>query len=161
MHGVYTLYNIILLHFYIGYTERSIQSVCVPIEGRCNSGVLPGFIINGQWTLWPTTGNTQYNVTYSHELSTFTFCFRNITDSENIIMLSEYCYQSHTVGCSLCSHESNEIIFKSYSHIFLQIRSKSLYYCPYMIFRVMCKHVAIIMTHYNNNIILMRRLYYC
>ena len=99
--------------------------VCVPIQGSCDLVSVPRFIINGDWTLWPTPGNRNYNVTYSEASDTYRFCFINVTGD---IILAEYCYQQHTAGCSICydaESNSNEIMFLSYSNIFVSLGGKS------------------------------------
>ena len=121
-HIISILYTFCLYKQILGYIQYY-QDVCVPIESACDGGVLPQFTINGQWTLWPTPGNTDYNVSYSQDLRAYSFCFINITHD---VMLSEYCYQSHTSSCSICSQQSSEIIFSTFSNIFLRLTSKCI-----------------------------------
>ena len=99
------------------------DQICVPIEGTCDSGSVPGFIINGDWILWPAPGNTNYRVMYSQVSETYSFCLNNATKD---IALTEYCYQQHTAGCSICSDDSNQLNFLSHSNIFIQVPSKSV-----------------------------------
>lgn len=99
--------------------------VCVPIQGNCDPTSASAFIINGDWTQWPTPGNRNYNITYSEISDTYSFCFVNVTED---IILTEYCYQQHTAGCMICfdsEMNSNELIFLSYSYITASLASKS------------------------------------
>jgi hypothetical protein len=97
----------------IGYIERLYQHVCVPIQGTCGRQFAPDFFINGRVITWPLLDDPQYNATYSQ---TSSFCFANITEDT---ALAEYCYQSHSTGCPLCSVDGGEINFLSYIHIVL------------------------------------------
>ena len=98
----------------IGHIDGFYQGICVPIQVLCNQGVVPEFFINGHLTLWPTSGNSLYNVTYSETSRSYSFCFSNVTED---IVLTEYCYRDHSAGCSLCSVESSEVKFLSYTYI--------------------------------------------
>ena len=108
-----------------GHTELH-HHVCVPIQGICDNGFAPGFVINGHWTLWPAPGNRNYSIIYSQVSETYSFCFSNVTED---ITLTEYCHQRHIAGCSICSDgsESNEIILQSFSDIQLASKSNSIH----------------------------------
>ena len=100
-----------IIHYY--------QDVCVPIQGARDRKAVPEFFINGQLTLWPWPGtSTQYNVTVTQNSRTYSFCFINITSD---ITLTEYCYQDHLMGCSLCSNESGQIYFLSLTVISVSV----------------------------------------
>ena len=97
--------------------------MCVPIQGACDRAVSE-FFVNGQQTLWPWPGtSTQYNVTINQNPRTYSFCFTNVSSD---ISLSEYCYQDHSMGCSLCSADSGQIYFLSQTIISLSEKGESL-----------------------------------
>ena len=84
----------------------------------CGPGSLPNFYINGRSTLWPEPDDRHFNTSYSEALSSYNFCFNNITEDT---ILTEYCFRGHTSGCSLCPIESGEIRFLSYSDIHVSV----------------------------------------
>ena len=76
---------------------------------------MPGFFINGRLILWPQpAAEDGHNIIYHHASRKYKFCFSNVTEA---IILTEYCYQVHTSGCTICSADSGEIRFLSYSEI--------------------------------------------
>ena len=93
-----------------------LQDVCVSIRGPCSTGAVPEFYINGLSTSWPEPDDQLYYITL--QAQSYYFCFRNITED---IIITEYCYQNHLEGCSLCSFQDGERIFQSYSEIFIPI----------------------------------------
>ena len=97
------------------------MAVCVPIRGVCGSGFVPKFFINGHLIPWPQPGGTLYNITYSASSQSYKFCFHNITEE---IKLTEFCHFTHRAGCSLCSADSGEVEFLSYSEISVVSQSK-------------------------------------
>lgn len=114
--------NYYSLHYtFSGYTELY-RHTCVPIQGICSNGVVPGFIINGVWTLWPAPGNVNYSVINSQVSGRYSFCFNNVTQD---ITLTEYCYQQHTAGCPRCV---DDVELLSYSYILISVASKSMHY---------------------------------
>ena len=108
---------------YIGHVDQYYQDICVPLQGLCNEGIVPEFFINGHLTLYPLPDNRLYNVTYSETSRLYSFCFANITEDT---VLTEYCYRDHSAGCSLCSVDSGEIQFVSYTYISISIQSKHI-----------------------------------
>lgn len=101
-----------------GEIKEYYEAVCVPIRGVCGARFVPKFFINGHLISWPLPGGTLYNITYSESYS---FCFHNITEE---IVLTEFCHFTHRDGCSLCSADSGEVEFLSYSEIFMALPSK-------------------------------------
>lgn len=99
------------------------ESVCVPIRGACSFGFRPTLYINSHLTQWPQPGETLYNITYSMSSGSLSFCFLNITEDT---VLTEVCHYTHSAGCSLCSVDSGEIEFLSYSEISMFLPSTSL-----------------------------------
>ena len=98
------------------HTQLFHQDLCVSIQGICEVLSLSEFFINGHLTQWPQSDNMQYNVTYSQSSREYSFCFINITEN---ITISEFCYQHHSASCSLCSTDTGELYFLSYSSIFV------------------------------------------
>lgn len=111
---LYTLHLGSILTYY--------QDVCIPIQGACDRGAVPEFFINGQHMLWPWPGTSMlYNVTIIQNPRMYSFCFSNVSKD---IILTEFCYQDHLMGCSLCSADSGQIYFLSQTIISTSLRSK-------------------------------------
>ena len=104
-----------------GEIKEYYGATCVPILGVCSSVFVPEFFINGHLTLWPQPGGALYNITFSTSSQSYNFCFNNITED---VVLTESCHYTHTASCSLCSADSGEVEFLSYSEILVVLPSK-------------------------------------
>ena len=102
------------------YVKRIHDEICVPVQGICSHGFTSEFFINGHSVLWPEPNASDFRTTYSPATETYRFCFINVTSN---ITFTEYCYQEHTTGCSLCSVDDGEVHFLSHSSIIFNLSS--------------------------------------
>lgn len=119
MHDLYSAY--IFIFIILGQIYHYFQDICIPIQGECPSGFASQFFINGQLTLWPRPNNEQYSTTFNSFTGAYKFCFSNLTEE---VVVSEYCYNIHSIGCSLCSAQSGEVVFQTLSEIVIKFSCK-------------------------------------
>ena len=105
-----------------GHSEQSHQDTCVLIQGICRSSSVPNFFINGISTSWPL-GDMQYYISYNSTTRSSRFCFVNLTMNT---VLTEYCRQYHSAGCTICSAVTGEMYFLSHSDISIWTQSTCL-----------------------------------